>query len=418
MARTLTTVVTAPGSLIRTSGGAVAVSVVTVLPMFLTAGLAVQIGKDLGFAPSALGVAPAAFFGAMVVGSPFSGKLVSWVGTVAAVRGTVLCVAMLLALMALTVTSLTVLAAYLAGAGILNALAQPATNQLLAQRIPRTRQGLAYGAKYSAIPIASLLAGLSVPAIGLTLGWRWAFGAFAMVAVLIAAYPFGRQSHARSHVATVTPSDIRLPRRILVGLALGVSFAAAGGSTLAIFMVASAVDTGWPEGTAGLLLAGASVLGVAARLLSGMRADRRGRNHLLVVAAMLVVGAVGVLAMATQNPVVFAVGAPLAFAAGWGWPGVFILSVVNLNPTGPASATAITQMGTSAGCVFGPLLFGLLVETFSFRVAWVANASTLLLAAGVILLGRRQVLAHLSTLPQESIPWRQGLHTTRRGRTT
>jgi MFS family permease len=408
---------TGPGSMLRTSSGAVTVSVVTVLPMFLTAGLAVQIGNDLGFAPSALGVAPAAFFGAMVFGSPFSGRLVARVGTVRAVRAVVLCVAVLMALMALTVTSLTVLAAYLAGAGILNALAQPATNQLLAQRIPRNRQGSAYGAKYSAIPVATLLAGLAVPALGLTLGWRWAFALFAAVAVLTAMYPFGEPHHP-SHAEGATVSDIRLPRRILLGLALGVSFAAAGGSTLAIFMVASAVDAGWSEGQAGLLLAAASALGVVARVLSGVQADRRGRNHLLVVAVMLAAGAVGVLAMATESLAVFAIGAPLAFAAGWGWPGVFILSVVSLNPTGPASATAITQMGTSAGCVCGPLIFGLLVETFSFSVAWVANASVLLLAAGVILVFRRQVLNHLSTLPPGSIPWRQDDQQTSNGRTT
>lgn len=404
-----------PGSPLRISSGAVAVSVVTVLPMFLTAGLAVQIGKDLDFAPSALGVAPAAFFGAMVVGSPLSGRLVARVGSVRAVRGIVVCVAILMALVALTVTSLQVLAAYLAVAGILNSLAQPATNQLLAQRIPRTRQGLAYGAKYSAIPVASLLAGLAVPALGLTLGWRWAFGVFAVFAVLTAMYPFGEMRDSLRGAGKAV-SDIRLPRRILLGLAVGVSFAAAGGSTLAIFMVASAVDTGWSEGQAGLLLAAASVLGVASRLLSGLQADRRGRNHLLMVGVMLIAGAVGVLGMATENLIVFAVGAPLAFAAGWGWPGVFILSIVNLNPTGPATATAITQMGTSAGCVFGPLTFGLLVDTFSFSVAWVANASVLLLAAGVILVGRQQVLNHLSTLPPGSIPWRQDSQVNNLGR--
>ena len=418
MAGTLTTVTTGRGSMLRTSSGAVAVSVVTVLPMFLTAGLAVQIGDDLGFAPSALAVAPAAFFGAMVFASPFSGRLVERVGTVRTVRGIVLCVAVLMTLLALTVTSLPVLAAYLVGAGILNALAQPATNQLVAQRIPRTRQGFAYGAKYSAIPVASLLAGLAVPSLGLTVGWRWAFGAFAVAAVLTAMYPFG-QPHSGPTSEAATASEIRLPRRILLGLALAVGFAAAGASTLAIFMVASAVHTGWSEAHAGLLLAAASALGVAARLLSGVQADRRGRNHLRVVAGMLVIGAVGTLAMATESLPLFAVGAPVAFAAGWGWPGLFILSIVSLHPEAPASATGITQVGTSAGCVIGPLTFGLLVDAFSFRVAWMGNASVLLLAACVILVCRRQVLNHLSTLPPGSIPWRQkDSQPVRQGRTT
>jgi MFS family permease len=192
----------------------------------------------------------------------------------------------------------------------------------------------------------------------------------------------------------------------LLVLAVGVSFAAAGGSSLAIFMVASAVDSGWNEGSAGLLFAGASAVGIAARLLSGFRADQRGRNHLWVVMLMLVAGAIGVAALAPGNEVLFAVGAPLAFAAGWGWPGVFILSIVRLNPAAPAAATGLTQVGTSAGCVFGPLTFGALAQHASYGMAWAVAALTMLTAALVILIGRKQVLTHLSTLPTGVIPRR------------
>ncbi|MPZ00885.1 MAG: MFS transporter [Actinophytocola sp.] len=391
--------------MLRVSAGAVAISVVTVLPMFLTAGLAVQIGADLDFSPSALGIAPAAFFGAMVLGSPFAGRLVERVGALGAIRGVVLFVAVLLALIAGTASSLTLLVAYLAAAGIANALGQPATNQLVAQRILPTRQGVAYGAKYSAIPVASMLAGVAVPLLGLTVGWRWAFAVFALFASFVALWPFG-QMPGRSTQANAQGSGTRLPRRILLVLAVGVSFAAAGGSTLAIFMVASAVDTGWGEARAGVLFAAASAVGVAARLLSGVRADQRGRNHLWVVSLMLVAGAIGVAALAMDNLVLFAIGAPLAFGAGWGWPGVFILSIVNLNPTGPAAATALTQVGTSAGCVFGPLTFGVLAENSSYGTAWAVNALTLLVAAAVIVMGRRQVLNYLSTLPSGIVPSR------------
>lgn len=394
------------GPLLRVSAGSVLIAVVAVLPMFLTAGLSVQIARDLDFSPSALGVAPAAFFGAMVLASPFAGRLVTRLGAVRAIRWVVLFVAVVLVLMAGTAYSLPVLATYLALAGVANAVAQPATNQLLAQQVPRRRQGSAYGAKQSAIPVASMLAGLAVPALALTFGWRWAFAAFAVLAALAAFWPFGTED-GEGHTQRNDIVDIALPRRILGVLALGVGFAAAGGSTLAIFMVASAVETGWDEAAAGVLFALASGVGIAARLLAGVRADQRGRNHLWFVTLMLVTGALGVTALASDNLVLFAVGAPIAFGAGWGWPGVFILSVVNLHPTGPAAATALTQIGTSAGCVVGPLTFGAVAETWSYRTAWAATAVALLVAAGVLLQGRRQVLTHLSTLPSEALPWRQ-----------
>lgn len=404
------------GRTVRVGGGAVLIAVVTVLPMFLTAGLAVQMGADLGFPPSALGIAPGAFFGAMVVASPFAGRLVSQVGPVRAVRWAVLAIATVLVLTASTARSLPALAGYLALAGLANAVAQPATNELLAQHIPRHRQGTAYGAKQSAIPIASMLSGLAVPALALTVGWRWAFAAFALVAVLAACWPF-RTTRAQARAQAADIFDIGLPRRTLVLLAVGVSFAAAGASALAIFMVATAVDTGLEEASAGLLFALASGVGIVARLLSGLRADQRGRNHLWFVSVMLMCGAVGAGLMATGHPALFVVGAPIAFGAGWGWPGVFILSIVNLHPTNPAAATALTQIGTSAGCVVGPLTFGALAGVWSYQGAWGVNTVVLLLAAGVLLLGRRQVLAHLSTLPSDSLPWRSQTRSTTERRT-
>jgi MFS family permease len=382
-------------AMLRVSVGAVGVSVVSVLPMFLTAGLAVQIGDDLGFSASRLGSAPAAFFGAMVLTSPFAGRLVGAVGPVRAIRSVGIAVAVLLVLIAVTARSFPALVGLLALAGVANAFAQPATNQLVAHRIPQVRQGLAYGAKYSAIPIASMLAGLAVPVLGLTVGWRWAFATFAVAAALATLWPFGPAPATTARSALTGASDVRLPRRLLLLLAVGVGLAAASGSSLAIFMVASAVDTGWSEGDAGLLFAAASLVGVAARLLAGVHADRRGRNHLRGVAVMLIAGAVGVLLLASGLPVLFAAGAPLAFGAGWGWPGLFILAVVTLNRSAPAAATAVTQTGTSAGCVVGPLGFGLLAGHASYAVAWTVDGAVLLLAAGVILLGRRQVLRHL-----------------------
>lgn len=385
--------------------GAVMVAVTCVLPMFLAAGLSVQIGADLRLPPQALGVAPTAFFGAMGLSSPLAGRLCDRLGTTRAIRLAVAMTAVVLLLVAAVGHSLPVLLGLLVLGGCANALAQPATNALVAARIPWHRQGVAYGAKYSAIPTASMLAGLAVPALGLTLGWRWAFVVFAVVAVLGVAWPFGTPPPRVADAERVSV-DLRLPRRILVLLACGVAFAAAGGSTLAIFMVVSAVDAGWSEAGAGVLLAVASLIGIVARLLSGIRADRRGRNHLIVVVVMLAVGTLGVLGMVPDSRLLFAFAAPVAFAAGWGWPGLFILAVVRLHATAPAAATGLTQTGTSAGCVVGPLVFGLLVSHASYPVAWAVNAGFLATAAVVVLVGRGLVLRHLDGAPPEAVPWR------------
>ncbi len=401
------------GPAVRTSIGAVAISVATVLPMFLTGGLSVQIGADLDFPPSALGTAPAAFFGAMTLGSPFAGRLVARLGAPRAARASVLAVAAVLALVALAATSLPVILGGLAVAGAANAIAQPAVNQLVARGVPQGRQGVSYGVKYSSIPVASMLAGTAVPVFGLTVGWRWAFAAFAVMAAAAALWRFGAPQVRGAQSSSAAGEG--LPRRLLVALAVGISLAAAGGSTLAIFLVTSAVESGWSEANAGVLLAGASVVGIAARLLSGIRADRRGRNHLWAVTVMLAAGSAGVMVLAVGDPVWFLVGAPIAYAAGWGWPGVFILSVVRLNPADPAAATGLVQIGTSAGCVYGPLVFGVLAENVSFTAAWAGNALALLCAAGLIALTRRRILRYLATHPHD---FARGGDTTPLGPTT
>ncbi|MCW2665628.1 MAG: Major Facilitator Superfamily [Frankiales bacterium] len=369
------------------SAAAVAVATMTVLPLSLAGGLAVQLSADLGVPVTALGLTSAAFFGAATLMSPFAGAVVARIGSRAAMRLSVLLVSGVLVTVGLWVRSLPALLLVLAVGGAGNALAQPATNLFLAQRVAPSRQGTAYGIKQSAIPASSLIAGLSVPALGLTVGWRWAFVLLAVpAAVLAIRVPGGGHrdhwvpgDHRRRH---------RLPRKILLVIACGAGLAAACAGSLSIFLVAGAVEAGWGEAQAGLIFAGASVAGILARLGSGMQADRRGAGHLEVIALMLVLGAGGFACLASGNHILYALGAPVSFALGWGWPGLLILSVVQLSPADPAAATALTQVGTSAGAVLGPFGFGLLVEGFGYGVAFGAAGAGLAVAGGIMLTAR------------------------------
>ena len=129
------------------------------------------------------------------------------------------------------------------------------------------------------------------------------------------------------------------------------------------------------------------------RVVVGWFADRRGSSHLPRVAGMLVLGAFGaaVVALApTGAPFVF--GILLMYGAGWGWNGLFILSVVRQYPLIPAVATGVTQVGIRAGGVLGPLGFGIVTERASDVPAWLSVAASLAIGGGLIVLGRRMVL--------------------------
>ena len=378
---------------------AISVATACTIPGFLTGALGVQLREALDFGEAALGVAVGSFFASAALASAVCGRLTERLGAGRSMRLAVLLSATSLAGVALFADSLASLVACLMVAGVGNAVAQPATNLFLARAVDPARQGLAFGVKQSAIPTATLLGGLAVPIVALTVGWRWAFAGAAATALAVAiGLPALR--HQRSPSVRARRGDGDAPLVPLLVLSVGSCLGAAAAGTLGAFLVSAAVDAGIGEGAAGYLLTGGSATGIAARLYAGVRADRRGHAHLPVVALLLAVGSGGYLLYATGEPLLLVAGTPLAFAAGWGWPGLFNLAIVRNNPTAPGAATGITQTGTYLGAVAGPLQFRVIVEAASYDVAWLCTAATSVAAAGAVLLGRRMLLAaHARRIP-------------------
>ena len=86
---------------------------------------------------------------------------------------------------------------------------------------------------------------------------------------------------------------------------------------------------------------------------------------------MLGAGAVGLFLLADAgDDLRLVIAVAVAFAAGWGWNGLYNLAVVRHNENAPAAASGITQAGIYLGGVFGPLVFGLAAETWSYALAW------------------------------------------------
>jgi len=365
-------------------------TVLASLPVFLLGGLAVLVRADLGFGELRLGLAVSLFFSVAAVSAVPAGRLVARLGargsTSAAAAGS----ALALLLMAVA-PSYPVLLAGLALAGVSNALAQIGTNEALGRVVPRRRQGLAFGIKQAAVPAATLLAGLALPALGLTLGWRAAFAGAALVAVGYLLLAPGAAAATRSP-ARDAPHGHRLPgRRALVVMAVAAALGSGSAFGLGAFLVLSAVRAGLTPGRAGLLLAAGSGLSVGIRLFVGWRADARDGRHLDLVVAMLGSGAIGMGLLATGSSALLLPGTVLAFALGWGWPGLLNFAVVRLHPEAPGAATSVTQAGVFAGGALGPLVFGALVETWSYAAAWSGAGVALLVAA--LLMWRGHALA-------------------------
>lgn len=381
---------TQPTSERRLQVAAVSVALVGTLPVFLTGALAVQIGRDVTFGAARLGLASGAFFGAAAVGSALMGRLAERIGPGRAMRGAAVCSALLQASLAAT-PGYGALLASLTLAGLANSLAQVSANLLLARGIAPSRQGWALALKQAGVPGGTLLGGLAVPAIAVTVGWRWAYVVGALGALAAA---------AAVPVSAVAPAGPRrggregdVPLRPLVLLAVAVGFAAASNGTLATFVVSAGVDAGLGESAAGLVLTLGSATGISMRLLAGVRADRRGGRHLPVVSVLLLGGALGYLLLAPGAVVTHLLGALVAFGSGWAWPGLFNLAVVRLNPSAPAAATGITQTGVYVGALSGPVIFGLVVDSAGYGLAWTLAALSSAGAAAGVVVGRRRIVA-------------------------
>lgn len=387
----------------RTLATTAAATIVCIFPPFLLGAMAVQVRADLGFSESGIGLAVGAFFLVASVLSAVMGRWAERAGGSRALRMAALWAAAAQLLIAVGARSLVLLTVSLGIAGAANALAQPAANLVIARALPADRQGIGFAVKQSAIPFSTFLGGIAVPALALTFGWRWAFVTAAALAVASAAAVDGGAAAmaGRRHPDGDTVGDAlvafpagtgggegRLPMPVMVMLALGAGLGAGAAGTLGAFLVSAGVHAGLSEGGAGLTLTLGSALGIASRLSAGVLADRRSGGHLRWVAAMLALGSFGYLLFATGEPGLLLAGLPLAFGAGWAWPGLFNLAVVLANPASPGAATGITQTGTYAGAVLGPLLFGLVAEQWSFGRAWWLAALMSWLAAAAILTGR------------------------------
>ena len=112
--------------------------------------------------------------------------------------------------------------------GLGNAISHPATHLLLAREVSQNRQGLAFGIKQAAIPAATLIAGLAVPLVATTVGWRWAFaGGAALVLCVALLVPKGEKRNKTRRVKEARAGDA--PLAPLVLLALGIHRARVGG---------------------------------------------------------------------------------------------------------------------------------------------------------------------------------------------
>ena len=360
---------------------------VTMLPVFLLGAAAPNLRADLHLDAGRLGLAVSAFWIAMAAAGLVGGHVAQARGARAMTLAGLAVGVVALAGLA-TAGSFPTLVVFAAVGGVGTALATPAGDMALIAVVPPRRRGVAYGVKQAALPAASLLAGLGVPLVVLTAGWRWAFAAAVLVAlpaVLCLPREVPRPAHVTAEVVDSRQPGRRTPRpRGLVAVALAVGLAMSAVSATGGFYVSAAVAGGTATATAGFLLALGGVCGIGGRFLASWRLGATVRP-MLVVAALMAAGAVGTAGLSwAGNSLGLALATVLACGAGWGWNGLLTQDVVASHPAAPARASAAIMVGAAAGGVAGPVLFGIVTTAAGYVAAWWCAGGCLLLGAVVL----------------------------------
>lgn len=359
---------------------AILIVVVSTQPVFLLGAGFLSIGPEFGFGATGLGLITASFFLAASLASPPFGRLVQRIGWRTAVRFNAVLSGVILVVIALFARTLVVFAALIVAGGFVYGLANAAANLALAEHVDPQRRAMTFGMKHAGIPGSTLIAGLAIPVVILNLGWRSAYALAAALGGVVWALTRTETPQAQPPSSDPRRRVEPMGTRLLIALALGASMATWGAIALSTYLVAAAVDRGLTEAAAGWLLFAGSTASIASRVGAGYLTDRVGGRGFAAMAMLTSVGVVVFLMFGVATGMVFAVLVLIAFATGWGWPGLMTYTVVNANAGTAARSSGITQAGIFLGAGAGPIVLGLAADRFGFDVIWILAAFTLALA--------------------------------------
>jgi MFS family permease len=291
--------------------------------------------------------------------------------------------------------------------GLSNGIANPAGSEVLQRFTPPRHRNFVFSIKQAGVPLGGVIAGLSVPLLVASVGWRWALivAGAAAIAVIALTVPFRagidppRDPMVAKRLISFRPGDVVGPLLTVVrqrdlwrvswvgGLlafpqAVWVTFAAT-------YLV---VGLGMSLAVAGLVFATMQASSVIGRVVMGWFADNVATSTVTLALAS-VASALSTIAFGLVSPAwptwALLLLAAVAGISVSGWNGVQIAEVARRAPHGLVAETAAgSVILVYASNMFGPTSFAAFVALtgrfdYAFMIAGVLTLICLPLLYGI-----------------------------------
>lgn len=367
------------------------VMVAGVFQLFFFAILAAPLIDDIGMSRTELGVVGSlnTLVGALT--APYTGRIADAIGPGRAVVGSLVISSAGMASLALAPSLVWIYVAAAIG-GIPQGSTNPATNALISARVPVGRRGTLTGIKQSGVTLGTFLAGIALPALESSFGWRgasWTFAGLFLIAAV--AVQLALEPDAPRAVAPSTGSDVPVTRLdpVIAWIATYAFFMGLASGAIGRFLPLFAEESlGFSVGTAGLIAALGGLLGMVARIAAARVAEHRIRpTRLLPLLSLVGAGFAVLLAVTTTGTRwLLWVSPPLSAIGTNAWNAVAMLAVIMLVSTRLAGkASGVVMFGFLGGlAVSGPITGAIVDRTGSYRPAWLAAAAMSLVAAAIM----------------------------------
>jgi predicted MFS family arabinose efflux permease len=343
--------------------------------------LAKQALPEMGLDPAWIGLQPTILFTAAMFSGMMSAGLVARFNPMRASQAMVLLCALGSACIATGNLTLVALGSALIGAGL--GPTTPASSHILSLTTPRHLLPLVFSIKQTGVPIGGAMAGFLVPPLMLLWDWQTAMLVVAMAclitAVIIEIWSRGYAQHAdpsiRVKLELIGPVRLVLQSPILRWMLAGCVPLVIAQYALTTFIVLYLQeDIGLSVVTAGAILAAAQASGGAGRIIFGAIASRY-LSPLTTLLALALLGSLAAFLTASFTaswPLALIYGVGMIFGAGAaGWNGVYLAEAARRAPGGEVSrTTGAIGFIIFGAVVIGPAVFGAVVATLSFEIAY------------------------------------------------